>query len=73
MELSIGVPVPRDLVSCLVAGARTFEDMRYAYEDNYAKIQFFLMELPPILRACITEEKPEWMARHLPREVPLVP
>src|SRR5262249_53948335 len=52
-------PLPRDLRSNLSAGADGFRLIRYIYEGG-TDIEFFLTDLPLILKRRILELRPEW-------------
>jgi len=53
--------VPRDLSSALKAGALTFIDLRYVFEQPKRKIDFILGDLPQVLKKVILEIHPEWL------------
>jgi hypothetical protein len=60
IDATRGTPRPRDLRSNLLAGNDAFRQLRYVYEGG-ADFEFFLSDLPIILRQRILELKPEWL------------
>jgi hypothetical protein len=54
-----GFDHPSDLPNALVTCGRTFEHMRYGYEDPDRQV-FYLGELPTILWRIILDDRPEW-------------
>lgn len=57
-EAAFKVRLPRDLLSNLTDGNLGFQQMRYAYENDY--FQFFIADLPLMLRRVAIELRPEW-------------
>ena len=55
-----GKIVPRDLPSALSMANKTFEKVRYAYEDELENVAYLLSDLPTILKRVILEMRPEW-------------
>ena len=47
---------------CLTEARRTFEDLRYFYENRSAFQNFRLGELPMVLREAILAVKPDYLA-----------
>jgi hypothetical protein len=60
IDATLGTPRPRDLRSSLVAGNDAFRLLRYVYEGG-SDFEFFLSDLPIILRQRILELNPEWL------------
>ena len=54
-----GYKIPRDLNSLMSLAGRTFEDVRYAHERAPAG-NFYLTDLPALLRSIIIGMKPSW-------------
>jgi hypothetical protein len=59
LEQQRSIKIPRDLISLLKLGGTTFEDVRYAHERQ-PRGNFYLSDLPDLLREIIIEMKPEW-------------
>lgn len=57
-EQTVGQALSRDFLDVLDEGARGFEKMRYAYEDE--AFRFRLADLPGMLRTVVLEVRPEW-------------
>jgi hypothetical protein len=70
MERELGHRVPRDLESALTMGAKTFEEMRYLFEESATQAQFLLLDLPQLLQEVILEMKPEWRGALLFSPIP---
>jgi hypothetical protein len=66
IEAAMGQKIFRDLPDALTAASRSFERIRYSYEGNTADLQYFLHDLPQLLRQVVVEIKPEW--KHQPRD-----
>jgi hypothetical protein len=60
VEAAIGIKAARDLPGALSAASKSFERIRYSYEGNTADVQYFLQDLPQLLRRVIVEIKPDW-------------
>ena len=61
-EVLLGNQMPTDLPNALVQCSAAFERLRYAYENDYRGVKFYLGDLPKILRNVILEIKPDWGA-----------
>jgi hypothetical protein len=59
LNQKFGFDRPSDLPNALVTCGRTFEHMRYAYEDPDRQA-FYLGQLPAILWRAIVAIRPEW-------------
>ena len=55
-----GKIVPRDLSTALSMANKTFEKVRYAYEDELEGVAYMLSDLPTILKRVILAMRPEW-------------
>jgi hypothetical protein len=60
LEESMGQKIVRDLPGALAVASKSFELIRYSYEGNTADLQYFLQDLPQLLRRVAVEIKPEW-------------
>jgi hypothetical protein len=60
IEAGMGQKIARDLPGALTAASKSFERIRYSYEGNTADLQYFLQDLPQLLRRVVVELKPEW-------------
>lgn len=60
IEAATGQKIIRDLPGALTAASKSFERIRYSYEGNTADVQYFLQDLPQLLRRVVVEIKPEW-------------
>ena len=60
IEAGMGQKIARDLPGALTAASKSFERIRYSYEGNTADVQYFLQDLPQLLRRVVVELKPEW-------------
>jgi HEPN domain-containing protein len=58
-------PIPRDLRSCLKAGNKSFEQIRYAYERGEDFV-FVLSDFPTVLRQALLNVRPDWFKDALP-------
>jgi hypothetical protein len=56
-----GRRVPRDLPTALRGASKTFEKIRYSYEGNIQNVEFFVGDLPRILRRVIVELRPDFL------------
>jgi hypothetical protein len=72
VEAAAGEKAARDLPGALAAASKSFERIRYSYEGNTAEVQYFLQDLPQLLRQVIVEFKPTWK-NHLRGYRPLPP
>jgi hypothetical protein len=61
--------VPTDLPNALFRCTKAFERLRYAYEDQFRDVTFYIGDFPGILARVISEIKPEWA----PSEPPPIP
>jgi hypothetical protein len=61
--------VPTDLPNALFRCTKAFERLRYAYEDQFRDVTFYIGDFPWILARVISEIKPEWA----PSEPPPMP
>ncbi len=52
--------ITRDLPGALAAASKSFERIRYSYEGNTVDVQYFLQDLPQLLRRVVVEVKPQW-------------
>jgi hypothetical protein len=59
LEKSMRVTIARDLPSALEVGSDAFQKIRYSYEGKTEKLQYYLEDLPQLLRRVATEIKPE--------------
>ena len=59
--------VPSDLPNALFRCSRAFERLRYAYEDQFRDVTYYIGDFPWILAKAIVEIKPEW-TRPSPRQ-----
>jgi hypothetical protein len=50
----------RDLFSALGAGGDAFRQIRYSYEANIDRLQYYIHDLPQFLGKIVLEIKPEW-------------
>lgn len=74
VEASMGVTIARDLPTALAVGADTFQKLRYSYEGETQRVQYYLQDLPRLLGRIVLEIRPEWeqlrrTARPLPPPV----
>lgn len=60
IEEALGQKIARDLPSALAAASNAFLRIRYSFEGNTTDVQYFLRDLPELLRRVILERKPEW-------------
>jgi hypothetical protein len=61
--------VPTDLPNALFRCTKAFERLRYAYEDQFRDVTFYIGDFPWILARVISEIEPEWA----PSEPPPIP
>lgn len=59
-DRNLKTKLPRALNLALSRGAKSFEELRYAYEQRSPEGAFVLGNLPVCLREAIVEIKPEW-------------
>jgi HEPN domain-containing protein len=60
IEARTGQKIARELPAALTAASKAFERIRYSYEGNTTEVQYFLQDLPQLLRRVIVEQRPEW-------------
>jgi HEPN domain-containing protein len=60
LEERLGIAMARDLPSALAAGADPFRQIRYSYEGNTDRLQYYIHDLPQLLGKIVLEIKPEW-------------
>ena len=60
---------PTDLPNALFQCSSPFEQLRYAYENGFNNVRYYIGDFPWILMGAIIEIKPEWS----PQEPPPIP
>jgi hypothetical protein len=60
LEASMAVTIARDLPSALAVAGDTFQKLRYSYEGNTERLQYYLQDLPRLLGRIVLEIRPEW-------------
>ena len=62
LERRLGITMARDLLSALGAGGDVFQQIRYSYEANTDRLQYYIHDLPQLLGKIVLEIKPEWQS-----------
>jgi HEPN domain-containing protein len=60
LEKRLGIAMARDLPSALAAGCDPYRQVRYSYEANTERLQYYIHDLPQLLGKIVLEIKPEW-------------
>ncbi len=56
----LGKKIDRDLPGALLSSSRAFEAIRYSYEPESKEADFYISDLPNVLRRVVLHMKPEW-------------
>jgi hypothetical protein len=67
--LAQALNLPTDLPNALFQCSKAFEQLRYAYENNFNNVRYYIGDFPWIVMRAIVEVKPEWT----PSEPPPIP